>query len=402
MPKNDESKSAKLLEEYHSAVAEDRQVSIDDLVSRCPSSERDSLREAIAATDFFKRNYEGFLAPPHLIQEVDRRISELNRRKTVVRKARERLSRETFGERLISADIQTLLQRVLAIQPQELPTLQNSPTSLMYRNRAPEASSDKMRTAINSEMAIAQASSHAEQLWTKAGSPGPPVEPKSIAEMLGLPVIELPVEGCDGCILVQGDEGGILVNAAIDHAGRKRFTIAHELGHFDLHKRSLVFRQETLKDIESSSSGMEAEANAFASTLLMPTRLMKPEFTSKKPSFWVIDEIAERYKVSITAAALRLVQLSDFGCAVLYSSADRVLWSAKSDYFPYFLERGGPLNKHTAAAALLADSTKTELSRKSLASWWAPTDSRAENAEVMEHSRIGYGGSVLTLLYVPE
>ncbi|CAN5243770.1 ImmA/IrrE family metallo-endopeptidase [soil metagenome] len=58
---------------------------------------------------------------------------------------------------------------------------------------------------------------------------------------------------------------------------RKRFTMAHEIGHFTMHHqingllRKIFFRQ----DIVESRDEVEAEANYFASYLLMPDREIK-------------------------------------------------------------------------------------------------------------------------------
>lgn len=55
---------------------------------------------------------------------------------------------------------------------------------------------------------------------------------------------------------------------------RKRFTIAHELGHFFLHRKegSFVDNQTTMSRHLSYWSIKEAEANDFAARLLMPVK----------------------------------------------------------------------------------------------------------------------------------
>lgn len=61
---------------------------------------------------------------------------------------------------------------------------------------------------------------------------------------------------------------------------RQRFTIAHELGHFELHKQdSGLFVDKEFKMLfrdQNSSSGeirKEQEANAFAAAILMPENI---------------------------------------------------------------------------------------------------------------------------------
>ncbi|MDM4015239.1 ImmA/IrrE family metallo-endopeptidase [Roseiconus lacunae] len=69
---------------------------------------------------------------------------------------------------------------------------------------------------------------------------------------------------------------------------RFNFTLAHELGHWILHRRffvdddghSLLFNDEDLPDIICRSTGRrppsERQADAFAGCLLIPQRLLRP------------------------------------------------------------------------------------------------------------------------------
>lgn len=98
---------------------------------------------------------------------------------------------------------------------------------------------------------------------------------------------------------------------------RQRFTIAHELGHFILHKnKSLsVIKQGVLYRDDNSSSGevkKEREANAFAAALLMPSKLIAKEI-DKAPSASNVNNaiayLADRFRVSEQAMMFRLMNL---------------------------------------------------------------------------------------------
>ncbi len=71
----------------------------------------------------------------------------------------------------------------------------------------------------------------------------------------------------------------IYVNKA-DPTNRQRFTIAHELGHWMLHRRAFEAHPEAypvlprFQKVEASNA-FEQEANAFASELLVPHHLLK-------------------------------------------------------------------------------------------------------------------------------
>lgn len=96
---------------------------------------------------------------------------------------------------------------------------------------------------------------------------------------------------------------------------RNRFTIAHEFGHFLLHKMELSLSQTQLPIYRDgmSSTGeikMEREANLFAATLLMPEEFINAEmaksFTDKNDR---LDYLASKFGVSGQAMSYRLAYL---------------------------------------------------------------------------------------------
>ena len=89
--------------------------------------------------------------------------------------------------------------------------------------------------------------------------------------------------------------GEIWVNAseALDWPPRRRFTIAHELGHWELHRHvdGSVFCRSTVVEPETPAqrTGLpphEAEANAFGAALLMPARLIREQYATCERDFF--------------------------------------------------------------------------------------------------------------------
>lgn len=96
---------------------------------------------------------------------------------------------------------------------------------------------------------------------------------------------------------------------------RSRFTIAHELGHFILH-RSLQSRFEC--DNGGVTSGqfddrnIEREANEFASNLLMPMDLLRHFLgDQRKVTLHLLSDIARTFEVSFEALCLRFIEATD-------------------------------------------------------------------------------------------
>lgn len=99
---------------------------------------------------------------------------------------------------------------------------------------------------------------------------------------------------------------------------RQRFTMAHELGHFMLHKDGELFVDKGFKTMYRPSSNtpsdqwQEWEANEFAACLLMPQNLLEEEFKKLEVDYeddsW-IKKLADDFQVSLSAMSIRLSRL---------------------------------------------------------------------------------------------
>lgn len=83
------------------------------------------------------------------------------------------------------------------------------------------------------------------------------------------------LDGFDGLLKANKSRSKwlVLYNSATPSEGRKRFTIAHEFGHYILHRHQQDLFECGNGDIETGDNNerdIEAEADLFASTLLMP------------------------------------------------------------------------------------------------------------------------------------
>lgn len=135
-----------------------------------------------------------------------------------------------------------------------------------------------------------------------------PVDPVRIARQLGIDVIDANLAGdVAGAIVKESGKDAVILVNQFDHPNRKRFTVAHELGHF-VQKSEDTFEYVDRRDTLSSMgvSPDEMYANAFAANLLMPEdeikRLIKEEKTSDL-------EMAMRFGVSREAMKIRLSSL---------------------------------------------------------------------------------------------
>ena len=103
-----------------------------------------------------------------------------------------------------------------------------------------------------------------------------------------------------------------------------------------------------MRDYEKSP--LEIEANNFASELLMPSVLFRPRCENADPSLTLINDLAEQFNTSLTAASIRFVNETRHRCIVVYSDNGRVKWwKRREDVTRLWLEKEQTIHPHTMA-----------------------------------------------------
>ena len=159
-----------------------------------------------------------------------------------------------------------------------------------------------------------------EELLEEHGVTTAPVPVEKIARSLGARLRFSPLdEELSGMIYLRGGTPIIGVNSQ-HHRNRRRFTIAHEIGHLLLHRAEIADQVHVdkrfrvlMRDANSAAGTerMEIEANQFAAELLMPTFLA--EMLSKQ-GFDIDDEkplkrLAAKFRVSRQALEFRIMNM---------------------------------------------------------------------------------------------
>jgi Zn-dependent peptidase ImmA (M78 family) len=128
-----------------------------------------------------------------------------------------------------------------------------------------------------------------------------------------------------GMLVINKDNGVIGYNSK-HSKGRQRFTIAHELGHYLLHKDLnkelfvdkdfIVVKYRGNKNYSTEELKHEREANVFAAALLMPQLMIIKELEKKELQKLtendLIEELAKTFDVSVPAMTYRLSELNIF------------------------------------------------------------------------------------------
>jgi hypothetical protein len=129
---------------------------------------------------------------------------------------------------------------------------------------------------------------------------------------------------------------GIFFNNRIQSIGRMNFTLAHEFGHYLVHR--LIYpdgircgEQDTVR-WDSEYGQVEHQANVFAANLLMPRDDFKRQIPVRaKVDLDQLSHTADRYRVSLIAATLRWLSYTEKRAVLVVSRDGYILWSRPSE-----------------------------------------------------------------------
>ncbi len=154
-----------------------------------------------------------------------------------------------------------------------------------------------------------QAGKAAQELLEECWDGSLPIDPVRIAKALGIQVFNAPLtDDVSGALVKkEGKDPAVYLNRD-DSKNRKRFTCAHELGHFI--RRSdepEKFEYVDYRDDQSATGTIEEErfANSFAAALLMPRVAVEALHDEGLPDY----RMALRFGVSREALQFRLDNL---------------------------------------------------------------------------------------------
>jgi len=231
------------------------------------------------------------------------------------------------------------------------------------------------------------AAHEAERLVKDRGIDTLPVDPIAIAESFGILVQpKATSDGVSGMLIRLGNEFGIAYATHINSDGFKRFSIAHEIGHYCIpgHIDAVLAHG----DIHESHAGFvsgdpyEREADMFAAALLMPDALFIREMRRLGDGLQAVHALATRCRTSLPATANRYVQKARVPVAMVVSTGPRFDYCFMSGPLRDFdrLEwprKGQPLPAGTATDEFNMDSDKVR---------------RVERAEADTDLRDWFGG----------
>lgn len=221
---------------------------------------------------------------------------------------------------------------------------------------------------------------------------------RDIAFAKGAMVVEQKLKRAAASIVKAGSYATIRISQT-DTMEKKRFSIAHELGHL------LMGHVVSIKKVCSDDDMMnwyqnsqETQANFFASELILPKKLVSSRCDIGNINFEPIKQIAKDFRASLTATAIKFVRLCPEKCAIIYSALGKVRWFYKSPDWWLFIHKDKKLDKRTLAYDFFAGEPMEADPVEVDADAWV--ESRGLD-EIVEHSIASQQyGFVLSLLWI--
>lgn len=221
---------------------------------------------------------------------------------------------------------------------------------------------------------------------------------EDVTKPLGISLKEVDSDGFDGALVrrASGVGGRILVKRSIREHTRKRFTAAHEIGHYLLHKDSdsMSCGAKDIANWTNVEVNPEHEADEFASELLLPGAEVKSQIGAQWPSLQLVSDLAREFDASLMATIRKYCDVATQSCAGVWVEGSRVRWFSPSRNFSHWINVGEEVD-----AGLLDCKTPLDEMVEVRASDWIPAFSEDVEATLLQGCvrMPTYKGSLLLL-----
>jgi len=144
-----------------------------------------------------------------------------------------------------------------------------------------------------------------------------------------------------GMSITDNNSAHIIVNSKIKSSSRRLFTAAHELGHVILHIQTGKKAKSECSNndifLNKDEENMEAEANQFASALIMPQSLIVNAIYSNELTWQLMKTLSQKYHSSLEATARRAVKITKDMYALIIHEKSKMWSPVTSNSFPCFI-----------------------------------------------------------------
>lgn len=241
----------------------------------------------------------------------------------------------------------------------------------------------------------------AEQLLQELGVTEPGgIDLEVIAFHTGARVRYRALRGCEAYIVGYGQAAIITVNTE-STLPRRRFSIAHELGHWRHHRGQVLVCRVEDPQLPTLLSP-ERLANTFAADLLMPRYLFDPlARQGNKLTFQIVADLAATFHTSQTATAIRLIESGQFPALLVCHAMQKMKWFRRAPQVPDHWFPNSELHVDSPAFATLFGHKPSDPKPRTVkaSAWFDEWDAPLYD---LQEQTIQIGDEILTLLLLND
>lgn len=219
-------------------------------------------------------------------------------------------------------------------------------------------------------------------------------------------ILATKIVGSEARISMKGDKSLISISEGIKQQSRINFILAHELGHYELHRNLLeAIHLDDYNSLNSWFSGghHEIEANYFASELLMPKNKFIESCPKSEFSLDSINKLCEIFESSLTSCSLQFCNYGNYPVSVVHSDNGLIKWSKSSNDFPLkYIESGDPISPASVAGDMFYNATKCDGPEEIEASAWFSKDhdyQEQKEIELFEQCFRSSSNSIISIIW---
>lgn len=197
-------------------------------------------------------------------------------------------------------------------------------------------------------------------LWEYGIESPEEIDLEAIAADRGISVRRRHLESADARLVATATAGIITVNSSTSEK-RQRFSIGHEIGHWERDRKHGLINLCTKSDLAQHNQlakNSEAEANIFSADLILPAYLVSPRIQDKEASIDLVLNICEEFRASREATGIRITRLARTPTMIVVFGQRGRRWAITNSSWPHYVSAARVVHHDSPSMDLLFAGTK--------------------------------------------
>lgn len=224
-------------------------------------------------------------------------------------------------------------------------------------------------------------------LWEYGIDSAKDIDLEAIAADRGITVKRRHLDGADARLVATPTAGIITVSSSTSEK-RQRFSIGHEIGHWERDRKHGLVSLCTKSDLAQHNQlarNSEAEANVFSADLILPPYIIAPKMQGKEASMDLILRLCDEFRASREATGIRVAKLTQSPAMIVVFGQHGRKWVIKNSAWPHYVSPTNVVHHDSASMDLLfagAKGAKTRDQKEPASRWLVGENLRAVDVKV--------------------